>query len=309
MKYIFPAIGLALVGAVIGVFAGGILTLFAGGVGVLPGAIIGGILLPTILGVSAAVEDAKERKKRARWAELADRQARESRANERQSLANQVIQNAGSSLDALAKLPSLFGQANQFSARARGYFSDGAFSPFWSAIEGAYGALGQYRAKLNLSATAARRHPDLIAWLIAAGGDPEQFVEFPSTVDTAKLYRDLDLASNELGKQVYEAQKKPTFAQIWEQRRTTAAVIAGFSNLENAVDRMGYALRDSIQDLEQAVTHSIDQSKVELSRVSAEAVAVGRENAAQMKALNVRAAHIRNDVHKQVWGHLPLTDR
>ena len=309
MKNLFYAIVLVVIGAGIGVFVGAILTLFAGGVGVLPGAIIGGVLLPTIFGVSGAVEDAKKRKNQARLAELADRHARESRENQRQSLANQVIQNAGSSVDALAELPSLFGQANQFSARARGYFSDGAFSPFWSAIEGAYGALGQYRAKLNSSATAARRHPGLIASLIAAGGDPEPFVEFPSTVDTAKLYRDLDLASTELGKQVYEAQKKPTFAQIWEQRRTTAAIIAGFSNLESAVDRMGYALHDSIQNLEQAVTHSIDQSKVELSRVSAEAVAVGRENAAQMKQLNVRAAHIRNDVHKQVWGHLPLTDR
>ena len=298
-----------LVGAFFGAIVGAIFTLLAGGVGILPGAIVGAILLPTILGVTAAKEDAKEHENQAKAARLADQRAQESREDQRQSLANQIVQNASSYVSALTELPSLFRQANQFSVKARGYFSDGAFSPFWSAIEGAYGALGQYKVKLDSSAAAARRHPALIASLIAAGGDPTPLVEFPSTVDTAKLYRDLDLASGQLGNQVYEAQKQPTFAQIWEQRRTTAAVIAGFSNLESAVDRMSYALRNSIQELEQAVTHSIDQSKVELSRASMDAVDVARENAVQMRELTVRAAHIRNDVHKQVWGHLPLTDR
>ena len=52
-----------------------------------------------------------------------------------------------------------------------------------------------------------------------------------------------------LGETVYKAQKDQHFSVIWEQRRTTAAVIMGFRNLDEAVGGMSKVLARSVRDL------------------------------------------------------------
>lgn len=52
----------------------------------------------------------------------------------------------------------------------------------------------------------------------------------------------------------YEAQRNVVFAQIWEQRRTTAAVVQGFANLEAAVNQLATTIRASSASLAHALS-------------------------------------------------------
>lgn len=53
---------------------------------------------------------------------------------------------------------------------------------------------------------------------------------------------------------VRKAQRSFQFATIYEQRKTNQILIAGFTNLAEALDQMAYRITDSIDNL----TNSVD---------------------------------------------------
>ncbi len=73
---------------------------------------------------------------------------------------------ARSAVEDLDRMPDLLSSAAASYSRARETFADGAFSPFWSAIESSFRDLGQYLAAADRIGANARseRWPTLRGW-------------------------------------------------------------------------------------------------------------------------------------------------
>lgn len=249
-----------------------------------------------------------------RRAQLAEQDARERARiqsiqeanNRRRQLADGIVSNARLAIDRFEAMPGHLRTADAWTLRAVECYQDKAFSPFWSAVESAYSSLADYRRAVDTINECATTHPDKVAALAAAGGDPTAIAEFPVALDLDRVNRTLEQATTQLGRMVYQAQKHPTFAQIWEQRRTTAAVIAGFANLESAVNNMGSALIASVHSLGDSLTRSSGRVESTLKGMSAGLSTVQQEQAYAMQELSRKAGNIRSELYHQNWGHYPL---
>lgn len=162
-------------------------------------------------------------------------------------------------------------QADQCLQHAARYRSDGAGPPFWEAIESALGFVGHHNEKVVGIERLAREYSSTIRssseWL--NGGT----VSFPAFPDGLLLGEEAATPVLErIGRCVYDAQRDPHFAVIFEMRRNTAAVIAGFQGVTAAITglsmqihqaygAMGSSLNDvsaSISAASRATDRSLD---------------------------------------------------
>ena len=234
-------------------------------------------------------------------------QAAQSRTARRIGAENGLVYNAQRAVEAFEQLPRHLGSSQNHTRKAQHYYADGAFSPFWSAIESAYVDLGSYAEAVRQITNSAQSHPTHVADLVAAGGNPGTLAIFPVNLDTNHTSQVLHDATADLASMVYQAQKVPVFAQIWEQRRTTAAVVAGFANLEQAVNRMSTSMSTAIGSLQSTLDSSGREVSTQLGRIHADAITASEGHLRVMTQLNSRAADIHGEMYRQEWGHYPLT--
>jgi len=195
---------------------------------------------------------------------------------ERVNQLSNVAQNSSDSAREYSRLPQLLGHIHESFKSAEGHFDEKAYSPFWSSIERAYGGLAEYYANLLKLKGLAARHGELCSAFrrtYGTNGDLEQFPLSQDSVEAASSAA--DAAARKLGELVYRAQKITSFAIIWEQRRTTAAVVAGFGSLEQAVSTMSGRLNGAIASLAMSVE---DLSKVNLATNGAVVDAISSVN-------------------------------
>jgi hypothetical protein len=96
---------------------------------------------------------------------------------------------------------------------------------------------------------------------------------------------------------VYEAQKLPTFATIWEQRRTTAAVIDGFRNLEDAVNSMGARVAASMVHLGTQLLQSSGAVSGAVDRHAAALVSANAEQIAELRGIRAETVQVREHLY------------
>jgi hypothetical protein len=248
----------------------------------------------------------KEEKEELRRAKAAEDAALSARRREIEYYERTIVENSLEALDALQSLPNCISTAKNFAESAAVHYKDGAFSPFWSDIEQAYSALADYRNAITAIGKAVDNHFDCARRIHSAGGDSRPYARFPVEFDQETLRKTLLEASKDLEKMVYEAQKQPVFAQIWEQRRTTSAVIAGFANLEIAVRDMSGALSGAIDYLaDEFVTSkaTLDQFILTETRHSAHLLEANRQQVMALKEISNKVSDIRTDVYHQRWGN------
>lgn len=125
---------------------------------------------------------------------------------------------------------------------AQYHFKNNAYSPFWHAVENAYGSLGYFNARMAYIESLTRQYSESAHAYAAAGGKGSVPL-YPMEVSTANATRASEYIVQVANDIVYAAQRDAIFSQIWEQRRTTAAVVAGFANLEQAVSGMSRTLQ------------------------------------------------------------------
>ncbi|WKK72624.1 hypothetical protein Q0F99_06735 [Rathayibacter oskolensis] len=240
------------------------------------GALVGGVGGGLVWGVSTASQDAKQ---------AAEERVREERArlDDLNALSAQALSACHEAVQAFEYLPTCLVNARGWSVEARQHFAYHAYSPFWAAIENAYDNLGHYNQRLNFIAELARGHAHAAAEYVRRGGT-ERLPAFPVHLDAARA---LDAAApvlRTLNETVYEAQRDPVFAQIWEQRRTTVAVIAGFANLERAVNLMSSTIGASIRSL----SAEVRGVGAEVSSASSTATALGNSQLVVQQQLNAK---------------------
>lgn len=143
--------------------------------------------------------------------------------------------------------------------------SGGASTPFWAAIEEGYEHLGQHNQDLDAIRGWADQYPSLLAEVAKVA--PNRLSEVPPFPLEASKIADIgpgSLIAGRLQALTYDAQKDFQYASIFEQRRTTAAVIAGFRSLSAAVAGMSAAIHDSTRSM----VASVDNISVETGRVN-----------------------------------------
>lgn len=193
-----------------------------------------------------------------KWEQRKQRQAQELAAKER-AIAAQLEQHRAqqsavkNSLDTLIHevqhlaggTPAYVAQADKLLDVAAIEFQEGAFAPFWDAIEQATTSLAAFDESIrkitekvssykNKLLTYQGPHPSLAF-------APEHLPDAAPTVEKLKGI-------------VRQAQKDFHFATIYEQRKTNAILISGFSTLGQAIYDLGGRLDQSLRDLGSSVS-------------------------------------------------------
>lgn len=207
-----------------------------------------------------------------------------------------------------ARMPGHLTSARTFRNEAASSFEDGAYSPFWAAIERSYAEVAQYRECVRQVADLSSQHAEAVAALAAAKQHPSALAQFPVHLEVDNVRRVIDTATADLSALAYQAQRDATFALIWEQRRTTAAVIAGFTNLEAAIQGMRGAVVESLDRMGLELQHNSSQIKASMISLSLSNTSHNNtgQNSDTMRQLARRADQIRNELYRQNWGHYPL---
>ena len=147
------------------------------------------------------------------------------------------------SITLFERLPNCLESAEKYLDQAEVKFSDSAFVPFWDSIEEAVKMLGYFNEGVQHIGKNSSHYTELIG---KYEDTPPQFPLARQSVE--KL--DVGTATAERMKAIVgTAQRNFQFAMIYEQHKTNQILVAGFTNLANALDQMTWKITNSIDDL------------------------------------------------------------
>lgn len=238
---------------------------------------------------------------------------------------NGMAADATKAVDWFALMPKYIESAREWRKTAAARYADGAYSPFWEAVEKAYGEIGLYRraaAAIEQCAQSHAQHLDALAVLMepvrstsassatetsrdqgGKAGQGDMVPPFPVRLDVGRVRSTVDEATADLDSLVYEAQRNPTFAKIWEMRRTTAAVIEGFTNLEGAVQGMRAAVTTSLDSMSRTLHEGNTKTR---DAITSAVLDSSNQSLTVLQGLKGRADQIRDELYHQNWGRYPL---
>jgi hypothetical protein len=150
-------------------------------------------------------------------------------------------------LAAYAGIPAALLTAEELLDRAEHEYEDRAFTPFWEAVEGALHKLADSENLVQSISHIASSHADTAK---AFEGPVEKF---PVDVEAIRRLEVADNTQQRMRSIVRLAQKDFQFATIFEQRRTTSVLIAGFETLGQAIAGLGDRLVSSLDSLSDQV--------------------------------------------------------
>jgi len=140
-------------------------------------------------------------------------------------------------------LPKHLCSAEQYLDQAEQDFADGAFAPFWDSIESAAKRLGGFDEDIRKIKTNSSRYIELIT---KYEDTPPQFPLEPQSITKLSV----GMSTSERMKSIVrKAQRDFQFAVIYEQRKTNQILVAGFTNLAQALSQMTDQIMTSIDNL------------------------------------------------------------
>jgi|HubBroStandDraft_5_1064220.scaffolds.fasta_scaffold22210_5 DNA anti-recombination protein RmuC len=166
---------------------------------------------------------------------------------EQEQCRTRMIRVGEESLDLFECMPGYLKSAERSLDQAEVDFAEGVFAPFWDSIEKAATALGRfdegvYKIKANSYAYTA---------LIPIYRDAPP--RFPLSSRSVSKLSVATATTERMNAIVRTAQRSFQFATIYEQRKTNQILVAGFTNLAQALDQIAWQIRTSISDLARAV--------------------------------------------------------
>jgi chromosome segregation ATPase len=177
------------------------------------------------------------------------REEAERLGNERRRVAEQlayerqILSACNESIVAFENIPKHLMTAEELLTTAESEFKDGVFSPFWDSIEKATRKLGEVDGNINLIVDRSKQYRTL------AGSYHGKIPPFPVDPTSAQRLGTANNTAVRLQKVVRGAQRNFQFATIYEQRKTNSILMAGFSNLGEAIYGVGERLQGSIETL------------------------------------------------------------
>lgn len=156
---------------------------------------------------------------------------------------SELIEISQLSLHTFENLPKHLLKAEALLNQAEADFNEGAFAPFWDSIEQATLSLGRFDGAVIHLNQDSKRFQNLANSL---DSEPPRF---PIVDSSVKAMVAANTTAERLKNIVRRAQRNYEFASIYQQRRTNQILIAGFTNLAQAVDGLGQRISESIDDL------------------------------------------------------------
>lgn len=280
--------------------------------GVLAGLVVGGgVMLLSVLiivpkGLSAIAKERAQAKREAkRDAAARERQAaaakeQAQREQERLLLEQKrcLVQLTGLPGAAVAHFRSSAEWAESavvYVQRAQKHFADSKFSPFWEAIEATYVCLANFRGDVARLAACAEQYADYLEELdielLDRSGVTVRLERFPDDLGLDQLREEAGVVEREAQAVVDRAQSDYHFASIYEQRRTTAAVIEGFESLSAAVSGMSAALSSSLDDVARRTEMSSARTNALLEEANAPSFRPETNNS-ELRSINQRLGEV-----------------
>jgi hypothetical protein len=165
-----------------------------------------------------------------------------------QNFKTELVKVTGTSLQTFEALPVNLLQAESLLDQAEQDFKEGAFAPFWDSIEQATIRLGSFNSGIASINHNLKRHGELSKLY------EEKSPRFPIVIDSVKGMIAGNTTGDRMKTIVRQAQRNFQFASIYEQRKTNQILIAGFTNLAQALDGMGRRISESIDELSTQVS-------------------------------------------------------
>ena len=212
---------------------------------IIPSAVFGGVVFLASW-VAKYLSKTLEKSERARAAHAAEvRAIEQDRQNTLSSLAD--VHDRAVSLK--QSIPALVQSAHSNLDVAEQDYQRGAFSPFWSAIEAATMRLGELSDSLGQFGLLMNQHNNLTGKL--AMQHQQQASAFPVRLGDMYAAEQGRMLCQRMNVLVGRAQTNYQFAAIYEQRRTSSILIAGFQNLGSAIHGMGAKIAGELESLRQ----------------------------------------------------------
>jgi methyl-accepting chemotaxis protein len=162
---------------------------------------------------------------------------------EKQQCREDALATVNTSLSLFEAMAENLNHADAWLDDAKGDFDDGAFAPFWDSIESAAKQLARFHENLKTFKYQSSRYTQLVTRI---EGVPPQFPVSPESVARLDVARE---TAKRMKAMVRKAQCDFHFATIYEQRKTNKILIAGFTNLAQALEIMSDRISASIDDL------------------------------------------------------------
>jgi len=202
--------------------------------------------------VSSSLESAQQRMRAQEALEVRRRKEQEALAlqqrNAQEALAVRLTGLVASSTSAAATLPQLARDSERALDTADQEFEEGAFAPFWDAVETAANRLAAFNNTVEQLVENATFHRTQSATL------NRPVPRFQLGVDTLP---DATHTADRMRSIVRKAQKSFQFATIYEQRKTNHLLVAGFTSLGHAISDLGGRLERSLENLSSSLSTAI----------------------------------------------------
>jgi hypothetical protein len=193
---------------------------------------------------AAAEEEARKQAVKAR------KQAEERRHSEQRALANTLSNSLADCAKTVAILPSWVQSAEKSLDHAEEEFADGAFAPFWDAVEEAANTLARFNNTIELLVDRAKRYK---------AEAPKLDIPLPPFQLGVHTLPDATHTANRMRGVVRRAQKDFHFATIYEQRKTNQLLVGGFTSLAQAINQLGDRIQLSLENLATSISISVSE--------------------------------------------------
>ena len=197
-----------------------------------------------VIGVMGPIKEEAEH----RQAVKAGEKARRQRHREMQQwYRKKMITLGNQSMVIFESMPNLLHSAESYLDQAEVEFSNGAFAPFWDCIENAAKTLGNFYEGVDHIKDNLSRYGKLVKEY------EDTAPSFPLEHQSVSKLGVATTSAQRMQSIVRKAQRDFQFATIYEQRKTNQILVAGFTNLGQALQDMTRELTASIDDLARSI--------------------------------------------------------
>ena len=175
---------------------------------------------------------------------------RQRHSEEQEGYRNQMANLGKLSLGLVEPMPTHLTNAERWLDKAEAEFADGAFAPFWDSVEKAAYTLAWIDKDVRQTKDNSSEYIKLL------GKCEENRPQFPLEREAiSKLGQSTTATAERMRTIVRKGQRDFQFATIFEQRKTNQILIAGFTNLGQALDQMSHQISSSIASLTGSLDH------------------------------------------------------
>jgi hypothetical protein len=206
------------------------------------GAVIG-FIIPIVSAQRAAKEATKRREAEAAAQAAEEQRQREAERERQRQYLTSLVDLGSRSFALFEDMPTHLLTTEELLDQAESNFVEEAFAPFWDSVERAAMQLGHFDDCVRTITANAERHTDVAK---DYEGTPPPF---PIILDSVTGMAVATTTADRMKAIVRKAQRNFQFAMIFEQRKTNQLLVAGFTNLAQALDGMGSRIESSIDDL------------------------------------------------------------